>query len=721
MFIKFNYLKFKNFNSYGNTLTTFDFTKGLHLITANVGAGKSTIIDALTYNLFGSPYRDVRLSELLNRTNKKDLYTECNFNVGNDNYNIIRTMKKDTLCIKKNGENISLLSSKKLDQDEINKILGIDYKMFKQIISLAFSYNKPYFKMSAAEKRETIETIFNIKIFGQMEKIAKNKIKNLKVDISINDSTLKVMENNINSQRSNIKDFKNMKENFQKEKEKEIDELGISIINDKKTIDVLDKNILEIEPKIKILKEKTKDNTELKKKQDLYYTKLQKLETDKTNYKHYSEKQESIVVELVKLNSKKIEKQEQIEKLKKDFKEIKFYDLEKIRKEENLIITKITKYSEKIKQLDKEINFLNTDICPTCKRELDEKYKEENRIRLNKEKDEFQNIINESENLKLQLVENLRLQEESNKKYSKLESNIIIEENEFKRIVEDIKKFEMQQKENDDRLDNFKIEEILNETKKIKIELKKIIEDFNKIEKNNKEKNNFEIELNNFISKKDFISKRIIESEEKIKNVNNKKFEMNIDEIEKKFNEDVKKYSELYNDNISKNKLLSNYRLICNILSSDGIKSYYLKKLIPILNQSVNNYLQTFELPIRLEFNEKMEDKIYGLGGFNEELSYHSHSGGERQKIDMSIFLAYIETCKTVSNWNSSLLIVDELLDTATDQETLEKILTQFKKMTDFNRGSSIYVISHKSGELKNYFDSIIEVEKINGFSKIVS
>ena len=111
--------------------------------------------------------------------------------------------------------------------------------------------------------------------------------------------------------------------------------------------------------------------------------------------------------------------------------------------------------------------------------------------------------------------------------------------------------------------------------------------------------------------------------------------------------------------------------------------------------------------------------KIEFLGGFGEELSYFSYSGGERTKIDLAISFGFIETCKCISNWNSSLMLMDEILDTAIDGMALEKILEALRLMVDNTKELSIYAISHKSNELRRYFNSVLSIEKVNGFSKI--
>ncbi|MFW6311147.1 MAG: AAA family ATPase, partial [Nanoarchaeota archaeon] len=89
MYIEFKYLKYKNFMSYPNKETKFDFTKGLHLLKGTNGSGKSSgVLDPLSFNLFGKPYRKIKKDELINRINKKKLYTESQFVINKDTYTI---------------------------------------------------------------------------------------------------------------------------------------------------------------------------------------------------------------------------------------------------------------------------------------------------------------------------------------------------------------------------------------------------------------------------------------------------------------------------------------------------------------------------------------------------------------------------------------------------------------------------------------------------------
>lgn len=168
MYVSFKKIKFRNILSYGNAWTEFEFKPGLNLIKAQNGSGKSAIIDAMTFALFGKPYRDIKMMQLINNINEANLEVVINFSIGNDEYEMTRGLKPSKFSIKKNGDNLELLSSKKLNQDEIDKIIGIDYNLYRNIVCVASINSKSFLALAPYEKRALIESIFNINILAIM-------------------------------------------------------------------------------------------------------------------------------------------------------------------------------------------------------------------------------------------------------------------------------------------------------------------------------------------------------------------------------------------------------------------------------------------------------------------------------------------------------------------------------------------------------------------------
>lgn len=231
MKIKFNYIKFKNILSYGNAFTTFEFKNGLNLIKATNGCGKSSILEALTYCLYGKPYRDIKLENLINRENKKDLLTELIFSISDKTYRLTRGMIPNifTLEIKKNDKFVltESLSSKKLNQEVINKLIGIDYVLYKNIVGL--NNNEPFLSCNTAKRRIIIDNIFDLEILSNMLKNIKKRLSINKVEqnLKLNDLTSFSRQLADNIQFQNDINLKIL--NFNTEKEKNLKKLNESL------------------------------------------------------------------------------------------------------------------------------------------------------------------------------------------------------------------------------------------------------------------------------------------------------------------------------------------------------------------------------------------------------------------------------------------------------------------------------------------------------------
>ena len=203
--ILFEKIRWKNFLSTGNQFTEINFQKhNTTLIVGSNGAGKSTVLDALTFSLFGKPFRKINKPQLINSVNEKDCLVEVYFSIGTTNWKVVRGIKPNLFEIYRND---SLLDQSSATSDQQRwleqNVLKMNYKSFTQIVILGSSTFVPFMQLSAANRREVIEDLLDIKIFSSMNIVIKEKIRQLKEEIK----TLEL-------KKENLKDKVEMQQNF---------------------------------------------------------------------------------------------------------------------------------------------------------------------------------------------------------------------------------------------------------------------------------------------------------------------------------------------------------------------------------------------------------------------------------------------------------------------------------------------------------------------------
>ena len=210
--IIFKKIRWKNFLSTGNQFTQVDFLEyQTNLIVGTNGAGKSTILDALTFALFNKPFRKINKSQLVNTTNEKETLVEVDFEVNKREYVIRRGIKPNIFDIQVNGELLHREADDRTNQKILEEnILKVNYKSFTQIVILGSSAFVPFMQLTAPNRRDVIEDLLDIRIFSSMNNFLKDKVRIEKEQIK-----------SLNLKKDNIKDKILMQENFMRELEEQ--------------------------------------------------------------------------------------------------------------------------------------------------------------------------------------------------------------------------------------------------------------------------------------------------------------------------------------------------------------------------------------------------------------------------------------------------------------------------------------------------------------------
>jgi len=201
----FHKIRYKNFLSTGNQFTEIDFQKNhTNLIIGTNGAGKSTVLDALTFVLFNKPFRKINKPQLINTVNEKDCLVEIEFSINSKEYLVRRGIKPNIFDIEVNGVLLHKESDDRANQKILeDNILKVNYKSFTQIVILGSSSFVPFMQLTTANRREVIEDLLDIRIFSTMNALIKDKIKEQKDQVK----TLHILKDNLKDKIKMQEDF----------------------------------------------------------------------------------------------------------------------------------------------------------------------------------------------------------------------------------------------------------------------------------------------------------------------------------------------------------------------------------------------------------------------------------------------------------------------------------------------------------------------------------
>jgi len=693
--IIFKELKIQNFLSFGKEVT-IPFTKGINLITginhdkddAN-GVGKSVIIDAFFFVLFGETIKSLKKDGIINHFAKKDCKVTLTFDINKNgtitSYIVERGLAPSYCKLFVNKQENKTLSTIPVTNNYILNLINSTPAVFRNIITMSANNTTPFMALGKPAKKEFIEGLLRLELFRIMNKVAKEDYDTMFKEYEMviqsyeenNRNICTYIERKTNFEKSRvdkIQDLKQRKETYEKEiinLEKRIIPVDNHALN--KTLVSLETNLHEqtiqhltlvkeittLETQENIRKDsQTKHNIKARNIAAVYNS-LPKLSHPPKSIEECSERIETESKHIDKLNSQLIELQGDIKHLTAD--------------------------------IDRILQF--GSICDKCKRPFPENDVQKNETDLKainqliKEKSQSRSDIAALISTTSTIVSTLRVIEQV---FELKAEKIQINQESNQKILDakhstlEILKTEMDSTKNQLKLANEEMDKLTTQFQQ-NIALTGLIENHEKsikqcdedIQKISTEKNEFEDMINTSETRKQEMEKKI----------------------------------EGYKEQIAI------YETIKFVVSDTGVKAYIVKKLLTILNSRIDYYLTKLDANCKLTFNEYFEDYI--INDKNIECSYHNFSGGEQRRIDLACLFAFMDLRRIQGDVAFNISFFDELIDSALSAGGSSKVFDILKERVD-KHNEWAYIITHNKNNMNNsLITNTIFLEKIGGITKL--
>ena len=363
--ITFHTIRWRNFLATGNYFTEIKLDKECDtLIIGENGAGKSTVVDALTFALFNKPYRNINKPQIVNSINSKNCVVELEFSVGTNKYMVRRGIKPNVFEIHLNDKLINQDSKARDYQDFLERqVLKMNYKSFTQIVILGSSSFTPFMQLPAADRRAVIEDLLDIQIFSNMNVIVKErlgtiktKLNELKIRVEATKEKILLHKKHIEELNRNTKEL--MEGKIEQVKNAKIEIVGLEAelkkqgtavdalntqITDHQTVLEKQRKLLQYETRIKSNKKKTQKEIDFYEDHDSCPTCTQDILQE-----HKAERLESCQGEVQSFND----------------------GLKKLQGEQTVVVdrlTQITGIITQVQELQKEVANTNSSIAHSRK------------------------------------------------------------------------------------------------------------------------------------------------------------------------------------------------------------------------------------------------------------------------------------------------------------------------------------------------------------------
>ena len=372
--INFNKVRWKNFLSTGQVMTEVDLKRNpATLIVGENGSGKSTILDALTFSLFGKAFRNIKKPQLINSINEQNALTEVEFSIGKKHFLVRRGIKPNLFEIEVDGVMINQDSKARDYQEHLEKnILKLNYKSFTQIVILGSSSFVPFMQLKSNDRRVIIEDLLDIEVFSTMNLLLKNKMSDLKQEVNLNELEMSKTENAVELQEDYISKMKQNNEQLISANQEKIDKSKEDIASYNLQISDIETRIESLNKLVENFDQQQNKQRKLEKYEDEINKNLKKVEKEIEFYRQNTDcpvckqtiDEDHRECEISEKQKKKIELDDAVTKIAEEL-QLSIKSIQEMTETQKSITdfqSEITKHNASISAINQYIQKVNEEI-----------------------------------------------------------------------------------------------------------------------------------------------------------------------------------------------------------------------------------------------------------------------------------------------------------------------------------------------------------------------
>lgn len=726
--IDFRTFSIQNFLSIGTEPVEIVFTPGLHIITGinkdrdgrRNGVGKSTIVDAIHWVLFGDPMRPIVKATIANFNTKGSCTGTIEFDVTLNgkkaSYKIVRILSPSKLHLFIDGEDKTLSTIGKTGE-LIENILGFTSTLFKNSVILSINNTQSFFAQDKTNKRKFIEGIFNLEVFSNI--LGEVRTRSVEIKKQIDVETAKV-----DAKKQNIAVYVGQRDLFEVEKTKRQRELLEHVVKYREQLAATKLKLVDTDPvtsKQSELRAKRctildvikgnnviidelnkavwKSNSEIEailKEEKQYQTDVRT--TGETLARTAERERDDYIKEF---NRKRDDQTKDFERQKDEY-------LRSVKAEGVLKLPFVATEKENY------IKSTQATVCPTCKKPLKEK------IELDPVKiAEFDKRIEELCNIKPDPVRVKMFDDEIVKNNSiKINSNPVTTSvlEEYEKKITAFRGTKPDQDILTGFTDKIASKQMLIAELNVKIQQNKDVntkyetEGISKIDEGLERLQQVIVKNDQVKVEVEFSNRQLAQAEKQL---------MDSEQSKNTFIDLLataqKELETLETTSKDLQKLFAIYESAKYIVSEEGVKAFIIKKLLSVLNDRIDYYLRKLDGNGTCVFDEFFAETIKNDKGV--ECSYFNFSGAEMKAIDLACLFAFMDIRRLQGDVAINMSMYDELFDSSFDEKGLDHIVEILKERVTNNK-EAVFVISHRKESLKAATGEIITLEKQNGITR---